>query len=111
MNLNGQMAAGDWKLTVKDGVRGMVGTLDSWSLHFTGVPVMSRSVIGGTTPHTFARQATSDVIGDAWSRVARHDTASFRLERHAESPGFVDQATVPSMQQRVMTSAPKTVCG
>ena len=38
-----------------------------------------------------------------WSRVARHDAASFPFVRGAASPRFVDQVAIPSMQQHVLT--------
>ncbi len=42
----------------------------------------------------------AEVQDRVWSRIARHDVASFRLERSTESPRIVDQAAVLPMQER-----------
>ncbi len=91
---NGQPASGDWTLTVKDGRKGIVGTLDSWSLHFTGVP-MSSPVSNGATFGTGFAPELSDAATDAvWSRMGRGDAATFQFEQLGESLRIVDQVSL-----------------
>ena len=70
-NFNGQDAGGDWTLTVTDDKNRQVGTLDSWSLHFTGIPAVNRPGDGNAPNVASTLRDFSERMDTVWSRVAR----------------------------------------
>ena len=93
-HFNGQPADGDWQLTVKDGRKGIEGTLDSWSLHFTGLPTSSPVGNGAAFGTGLAAELSDDARDAVWSRVGRGDEANFQFEQLGVPLPTVDQVSL-----------------